>query len=95
MMDFYSVPEKITVSGPRSEIDSLMTYLKNETSNVHVIRSSPHFPFWKSIRDLYLVVCAEELKETVRKISSRLESSTVYRGWIDYSQIFHPICLVH
>jgi hypothetical protein len=91
MENFYLVQKKITVTGPRSEINSLMIYLKNEVPTVRVIKSSPHFPFWESIKDLYLVVCGEELEETVRKISSRLESSSIYRGWIDFSQIFYPI----
>lgn len=95
MKDFHLIPEKITVTGPRSEINSLMIYLKNKVPNVRVIKSSPHFPFWDSIKDLYLVVSGEELEKTVRKISSRLESSSIYRGWIDFSQVFYPICPVH
>jgi len=84
--------EKITVTGPGSEINSLTIYLKNKVPNVRVIKSSPHFPSWKSIKDLYLVVSGEELEEVVGKICDQLELGSIYRGWIDFSQIFYPIC---
>ena len=86
------VQEKLTVTGPRNEIDSLMAYLNNELQNIHVVKSSPHFPFWKSIEDLYLVVNGEELSEVVKKIRRRLGSGSIYRGWIDFSQTSYPMC---
>lgn len=86
------VQERMTVIGPKSEINSLMIYLKNEVPSIHVIKSAPHFPFRDSITDLYLVVRGEDLTEVVRKIRSKLRSSSIYRGWIDFSQTFCPIC---
>lgn len=88
-----SAIEKITVTGPITEIDSLVIHLKNQASCVHVIKSSPHFPHWDSIKDLYLIVPREDLEELIRKVCSTLKSSAIYRGWIDFSQIFYPILL--
>ena len=90
-----SANEKITVTGPITEIDSLVIHLMNHASCVHVIKSSPHFPNWDSIKDLFLIVPREDLEELTRKVCSTLKSSSIYRGWIDYSQIFYPICLQH
>jgi len=85
------IHEKLTVTGPRNEINSLMVYLNNESQGIHVIKNSPHFPFWKSIEDLYLVVNGEELSEVVKKIRRRLGSGSIYRGWIDFSQTSYPM----
>ena len=87
-----SANEKITITGPITEIESLVIQLKKQTSCVHVIRSSPHFPHWDSIKDLFLIVPREDLEELIRKVCSTLESSSIYRGWIDFSQIIYPIC---
>ena len=84
--------EKITVTGPTNEINSLVVYLEDKGPGTQVIKSSPHFPFWKSLEDLYLLVSREELTEALGRICSRLKSSSIYRGWIDFSQTLYPIC---
>ena len=83
--------DRMTVIGPKSEINSFMISLKNEAPSVHVIKSAPHFPLRDSITDLYLVVRGKDLKEFVGKIRSKLRSSSIYGGWIDLSQTFYPI----
>ena len=82
---------KITVTGPRNEIDSLVIWLRNEVPSVHMVKSTLHFPFWKSFKDLFLLVYGEELEEVMRKISNKTERGSIHRGWIDHSQICHPI----
>jgi hypothetical protein len=89
------IQERMTIIGPKSEIDPLTIYLKNEIPSIDVIKSAPHFPLRDSLIDLYLVVCGEDLTEVVGKIRRELKSSSIYRGWIDFSQIFYPICLQH
>jgi len=87
--------EKIMVIGPGSEINSLMIYLKNEVPNVNVIKNSPHFPFGNPIKDLFLIVSGEKLEEIVEKICNQMKASSIYRGWIDHSQVCYPICRQH
>ena len=80
MNNFSMVHEKMTVTGPRSEIDSLVVYLENEVPNICVVKSFPHFPRKDSITDLYLVVCREKLEDAAEKICSRSNSCSLYRG---------------
>ena len=85
--------EKFTVTGPAHEIDSLEIYLRNEFQSVEVVKSSPHFPPWNSFKDLYIAVSGEELEEVVGRIHDRLETGSIQRGWIDYTQTLRPVCL--
>lgn len=92
MKSLLLMQEKLTVTGPMHEIDSLEIYLRNKFQSVEVIKSSAHFPPWNSFKDLYIAVPGEELEEVVGKICDRLESGSIHRGWIDYSQTLQPIC---
>jgi len=87
--------EKLTVIGPGSEINSLVIYLKSEVPSVNVFKDSPHFPFVHPIKDLFLIVSGQKLDEVVEKICRRTKSSSIYRGWIDHSQICYPVCRPH
>jgi len=88
-----SASEKITITGPITEIESLVIRLKQQASCVRVIKSSPHFPHWDSIKDLFLIVPREDFEDLIRKVCSTVKSGSIYRGWIDFSQILYPICL--
>ena len=55
------------MTGPRNEIDSLASYLRNEVPSVRVVKSTPHIPFWKSFKDLFLLVYGKELEEAIRE----------------------------
>lgn len=90
-MCFHQDERRITIVGPRKEIDDLRSYLLNGVQGVAVIKSSPHFPLWDSTMDLYLLVCGRETNEVLQKIRHRLALSSVYIGWIDISQVFYPI----
>jgi len=91
MMCSHLPERKITIVGPRKEIDDLRTYLINETQRVEVVKSSPHFPFGDTTMDLCLLVCGREMDGVVQSIRHRLALSSIYIGWIDASQVFYPI----